>query len=347
MAVVSFFRLELPLTLKAVCGLIGIDVPAGADANATIASVDAIGTAMPHDLTYAGSAKLKPQLEGLAQAWVICTPELAASVGHGSVALVHAAPAIAFNRVARALYPASVAAPDFAGCVAHASGAMVHPGAKMERGVVLGANCVIGDRVEIGANTVIGPGAAIAAGCTIGRNCQIGANAVLQCAILGDNVSIAPGASIGHDGFGFVPGPSGLEKVPQLGRVILQNAVEVGANTCIDRGALGDTVVGEGTKIDNMVQIAHNVRIGRNCAIAAHCGISGSVTIGDGTMLGGRAGIADHLTVGSGVMLAAASGVMTDVPDGARWGGAPAKPLRELFREVATLKALATRQTKQ
>jgi UDP-3-O-[3-hydroxymyristoyl] glucosamine N-acyltransferase len=122
--------------------------------------------------------------------------------------------------------------------------------------------------------------------------------------------------------------------------------VEIGAGTCIDRGSLDDTVIGEGTKIDNMVQIAHNVRIGRSCAIAAHAGISGSVTIGDGVMLGGRAGIADHLNIGDGAVVAAASGVMTDIPAGARYCGAPAKPLREFFREVATLRALAAKDKK-
>src|SRR5690606_1377663 len=138
----------------------------------------------------------------------------------------------------------------------------------------------------------------------------------------------------------------GVEKVPQLGRVIIQDDVEIGANTTVDRGALSDTVIGEGTKIDNLVQIAHNVRIGRFCMLAAHCGVSGSVTIGDGAMLGGRAGIADHLTIGSRAQVAAAAGVMTDIPAGERWGGAPAQPLRAMMREIATLRAMTKNERK-
>ena len=140
-----------------------------------------------------------------------------------------------------------------------------------------------------------------------------------------------------------MPGPRGLEKVPQIGRVIIQADVEIGAGTTVDRGALGDTVIGEGTKIDNLVQIAHNVRIGRSCAIAAQCGISGSAEIGDFTMLGGNAGIADHVKVGSNVQIAATSGVMRDVADGERQAGTPAKPIREFFKEITTLKMLAAK----
>ncbi|MGO4833705.1 UDP-3-O-(3-hydroxymyristoyl)glucosamine N-acyltransferase, partial [Rhizobiaceae sp. 2RAB30] len=128
--------------------------------------------------------------------------------------------------------------------------------------------------------------------------------------------------------------------IPQIGRVIMQNDVEIGANTTVDRGAMGDTVIGEGTKIDNLVQIAHNVRIGRGCVIAGHCGLSGSVTMGDFVMLGGRVGIADHITIGDRVQIAASSGLMHDVPSGERWAGSPARPMREFFKEVAAIRSL-------
>ena len=152
---------------------------------------------------------------------------------------------------------------------------------------------------------------------------------------------------IGQDGFGYVPGPAGLEKVPQLGRVIIQDNVEIGANTTIDRGSLNDTVIGEGTKIDNLVQIAHNVRIGRFCIVAAHCGISGSCVIGDQTMLGGRVGLADHLIIGSRVQIAAASGVMNDIPDGERWGGIPARPIKQWFRDIANIRSIGQSRKEQ
>ena len=156
-------------------------------------------------------------------------------------------------------------------------------------------------------------------------------------ALLGDRVYLHPGVRIGQDGFGFAMGPGGHLKVPQLGRVIIQNDVEIGANTTIDRGANRDTLIGEGTKIDNLVQIGHNVSVGRHCVIVAHVGVSGSTEIGDFVAIGGQAGVAGHLKVGSGAQIAAQSGVMNDVPAGERWGGAPAKPMREFMRELATL----------
>jgi UDP-3-O-[3-hydroxymyristoyl] glucosamine N-acyltransferase len=177
----------------------------------------------------------------------------------------------------------------------------------------------------------------------IGRQCAVGAHASILHALIGDRVIIHPGVRIGQDGFGFLPSRHGHQKIPQTRRVIIQDDVEIGANTTIDRGATRDTIVGEGTKIDNLVQIGHNVSIGRHCLIVSQVGISGSVTIGDFAVLGGQVGVADHLTIGEGAMLGAKAGVMSNVPAGGRWGGFPAEPAIDWKRGQAIVRRLVRR----
>jgi UDP-3-O-[3-hydroxymyristoyl] glucosamine N-acyltransferase len=218
-----------------------------------------------------------------------------------------------------------------------AGGPAVHPEADLEPGVVVGQGAVVGPGARIGADTVIAPNAVIGPGVAIGRRCRIGAGAVVGFSLIGDEVTILAGAVVGEPGFGVTGLGGQTRDVPQLGRVILQDRVSVGANSCIDRGAWDDTVVGENTKIDNLCQIAHNARIGRNCVLAAYTGISGSVTVGDGAMFGGRAGVADHLKIGEGARIGAAAAVMRDVPAGETWTGGPARPLRNWLRETAWL----------
>jgi UDP-3-O-[3-hydroxymyristoyl] glucosamine N-acyltransferase len=216
--------------------------------------------------------------------------------------------------------------------------AVLEPDVELGPGVVIGSGAQIGRGTRIGAQSVIGPGV------TIGRDCEISANVTIGFALIGDRVRILAGTVIGEAGFGATAGPRGLIDIPQLGRVILQDGVSIGANACVDRGAFDDTVIGENTKIDNQVQIAHNVRVGRNCVMAAHSGISGSVTIGDGVQFGGRAGVADHVTIGDGARVGAAAGVMKDIPAGETWGGMPARSIRRWMRETAWLARMANRK---
>lgn len=220
----------------------------------------------------------------------------------------------------------------------------IHPDAELEDGVEVEAGVTIGPGAAVGRGTRLCAGAAIGTGVKLGRNCYVGPNAIVGFALIGDNVRIYAGAVVGEAGFGATAGDRGVIDVPQLGRVILQDGVTIGANSCVDRGAYDDTVIGENTKIDNLVQIAHNVVIGRNCVLASQCGISGSVTIGDGCMLGGRVGVADHIDIGDGARLAAATGVIGNVKPGAVLAGTPARPVRQWLREIAWVSAMTRRQ---
>ncbi|HWU26690.1 MAG TPA: UDP-3-O-(3-hydroxymyristoyl)glucosamine N-acyltransferase [Rhizomicrobium sp.] len=206
-------------------------------------------------------------------------------------------------------------------------------------GVVVGAGAEVGDRTRIGPNTVIGPGVAI------GRDCELGANVTITHTLVGDQVQVLAGAQIGQPGFGFASGAMGHAKIPQLGRVIIQDAVEIGACTTIDRGALGDTVIGEGTKIDNLVQIGHNTRTGRHCIIVAQAGVAGSCELGDFVVLGGQVGVADHARLGDGARVAAKSGVPPgEYPGRMDYGGYPVRTARDWRRETAALVLLAKRR---
>ena len=250
-------------------------------------------------------------------------------------------PFSAFVRVARELHRDALRPQTWFAIEGIAPSAIIDPSARLEDGVTVDPLAMIGPGVEIGAGTVIGAGAVIGAQVKIGRDCNVGARSAIQCALIGNNVLIHPGCSIGQDGFGFVFfGPDGHLKVPQTGRVLIQNDVEIGAGTTIDRGSLRDTVIGEGTKIDNQVQIGHNVRIGRHCLLAAQIGLAGSLTIGDNVALGAKVGINNHLKIGDGAQVTAMSAVKDDIPPNGRWGGHFAKPTKQWFREIVAVERL-------
>ena len=250
----------------------------------------------------------------------------------------------AFVRIVHALY----AERDMAGASSMAPNndmgdAQIDPqidvGASVDATAIIAAGAVIKRGAKIGPYAIIGPGV------EVGEDTRIGAHVCIEHALVGSSVTILPGAKVGQAGFGFFEAAGSLIRMPQIGRVIIKDDVEIGANTTIDRGTIGDTIIGQGTCIDNQVQIAHNVVLGKQCLLAAHVGISGSCIVGDGVVFGGRAGLADHIMVGDGARIAANAGCMRDIPAGETWAGSPAQPIRKFMREVAALGKLANVRT--
>lgn len=339
-----FFPSPKPVTVAEVCSWTGGTV---ADDRATYVVLQGVGpldAAGPGDLTFLDNKKYIGDLATTRASACLVHARLADRVPEGTVAIVTSDPYRAFATVVGRFYPTALrleGAYGEGGSVA--PGAHVHPTAKLEPGVTVEPGAVIGARAEIGTGTVIGAASVVGHDVRIGRNCHVAPNVTLIHALIGNRVIIHSGVRVGQDGFGFAMGIKGHLKVPQIGRVVIQDDVEIGANSTIDRGANRDTVIGEGTKIDNLVQIAHNVVVGRHCVLCSHAGVSGSTVLGDFVVLAGQAGLTGHLKIGSGAQIGAQAGVMTDVAAGSRLAGSPAKPVREYAREIATLKKLARR----
>ena len=342
MAQPTFFQKPSPTTLADVAALAKAtlaDPSRGGQQVRGLASLDEAG---PRHLTFFDNLKYADQLAATKAGACLVSDRFAARVPDHVAVLKAAQPFRAFVRIAREWHGDALRPQSWVGNDGIAPSAVIDPTARLEDGVVVDPLAVIGPEVEIGAGTVIGAAAVSGPGVKIGRACNVGAHCAIQVALIGNNVLIHPGCSIGQDGYGFVFfGPEGHLKVPQTGRVVIQNDVEIGAGTTIDRGSLRDTIIGEGTKIDNQVQIGHNVTIGRHCLLAAQIGLAGSLTIGDNVSIGARAGLNNHITIGDGAQIAATSGVMDDIPANQRWGGHIARPAKQWFREVKTLERLA------
>ena len=342
MADPRFFDNRGPFTLTEVCGRAGVGVPDGADGKARIDDLASLAGAASAHLSF--FVKSRPTTafsqSGAGFCFVMASAKFSAP---GAMVMIPCpSPQHAFAAVADMFYPES-------GLAVFAQESAVHATAELGEGVILAPGVVIGPGAQIGDGTHVGPNTVVGRGVTIGRGCEIGSNVSISHAFLGDRVVVLPGAQIGQPGFGFASGPQGHVKIPQLGRVIVQDHVEIGACVTIDRGALGDTVIGEGTKIDNLVQIGHNVHIGRHCMIVGQCGFAGSSVLGDFVVTGGQAAIADHCRIGSGARLAGRTALYPgqELEDGRDYGGMPAKPVKDWIREMHAITALTKKQKRE
>ncbi len=336
MADPRFFPLPEAMTLSDVAVLTGAQLVTGADPGFVITGASPLGQASEGDIGFLTGRKNFALLEESRAGACLVTDDVAAGYAGACNLLIHETPQAAYAGLVARLYP------DAAAIEGVSPLATVDPTAKIGPGAEIGPGAVVGARAVIGARSVIGPNAVIGQGVVLGEDARIGANVTISHALIGKRVRILPGASIGQSGFGYVPGPTGLIPMPQIGRVLIGDDVDIGSATTIDRGAGDDTRIGDGTKIDNQIQIGHNCQIGRHCVLAAQVGLSGSVTVGDGTMMGGKSGSAEHITIGRGVKLAAGTGLMRDVPDGETWGGRPGQPIRDWHRENAFLRKAIT-----
>ena len=327
-----FFNRTGPYSLVAVAAAAGCKPPSRDGSVSGLASLTFAG---PDEISFVVNRRHAVALTQTRAGAVLVDTDMLADVPPGTIPLITSDPMAGWAKIAALFHPMPPVSPGIHPSAVVADEAHVDDTAEVCAQAVIEAGADIGPRCKIGAGAIIGNGV------MLGPECRIGPHASISHALLGARVYVYPGARIGQEGFGFTITPHGFQTVPQLGCVIIEDGVEVGANTTIDRGALGDTVIGAGTRLDNQVQIAHGVRIGRYCAIAALVGISGSAEIDDCVVIGGQAGFAEHVHVGTRSRIGAQSGVMSDLDPGAVVVGSPARPAREVFREIATLKKLA------
>jgi UDP-3-O-[3-hydroxymyristoyl] glucosamine N-acyltransferase len=335
MADPRFFECAGPFSASAIAAL--IDGQCTGEADAIFSDISSLELAQPDMVSFFTNPKLAEQLAASKAGAVLISEKNRALCPPQTQAIICDDPYRAMAIMAQAFYPLTAQSRPMPG--EGQDGAMLHPTARLGENVTIELGAMIGRHAEIGDNCVIGAGAMIGHGVVLGHDCVIGPQATIGYSLLGNRVIVQAGARLGTDGFGFAPGSQHV-KIPQLGRLIVQSDVEIGANATLDRGAVGDTIIGEGTKIDNLVHIAHNVEIGRHCFLAAHSAVAGSSKIGDYVQMGGFAGVVGHIEVGAHSVIGAHSLATKSLPEKSSVSGAPARPRSELYRDQAFLSKL-------
>lgn len=337
MADARFFKVAGPFTLRQLADISGAEMSTGADPDRLFKDVEPLVGAGSDHVSFIDNRRYLKDFAGSEAGAVLAQKDLLSRAPPGMALLVCDDPYGGYARVAQAFYPARRRVPGVSPGAHIAGSARIGAGCSIEAGVVVGEDAEIGENCWIGANSVLGDGV------ILGDNCLIASGVTLDFCLIGSGVILHPGVRVGQDGFGFAPASDMHEKVPQLGRVIIEDEVEIGANSTIDRGSGPDTFIGAGSKIDNLVQIGHNVHIGKGCLIVSQVGISGSSKLGDRVMIGGQAGLAGHLEIGSGARIAAQSGVTRNIEAGATVAGMPAENSRRFWTKMAVLNRLAKR----
>lgn len=337
-----FYGNAIPLTAHDIVTRLGVIAPKGYDPTLTFHGVGGLLDAGTTDISYCHRGMLKnthyaDDVHKTRAGAILVTEDIVSLVPKSTLCLVTKAPYRDFAMLIKAFYPNLQKASQTTNI--HPT-AVVDPTAVIEEGCILEAYVVVGAHATIGKNTHIMNHTTINDGCSIGENCRIHPHVTLSHCLIGHFVTIKPGSRIGQSGFGFDMDENGPIDMPQMGSVILHDYVEIGANTCIDRGSFGDTIIGAGTRMDNLVQIAHNVKMGKNCIMVAQVGVSGSTIFGNYAMAGGQAGFAGHLSIGDGARIAAQSGVMRDIPAKMDMAGSPALPARDWHKQTIALKKM-------
>ena len=331
-----FHTITSPKTLKELAGISGAEVD-GASADFTIEDVAPLDKAGQNQISFLDNIKYKKQFEETKAGACIVSPEMADFAPKSCHLLISKTPYKAYALIAQAFYPETYPEAKISGK------ADIHETVKIGKGCIVETGAVIYEGVELGDGCWIEPNAVIGRNVKIGKKSRIGAGATVTHAEIGEASRLYSGVRIGQDGFGFAMGLGGHVKVPQLGRVLIGNHVEIGANTCIDRGAGPDTVIGDGSWIDNCVQIGHNVRVGKGCVIIAQAGIAGSTVLEDYVVVAAQGGVAGHLNIGAGTRIGAQAGVMRSLPAGSEVMGSPSQPAREFWKQMVVLKKLTKR----